>query len=117
MAVVALNTFKTIRSAITKDSVGIYTCPIGVASIVLTVQVTNISTGTTSYTVSAYHSRSSETPSDYQFANNAYVAPFDSINLLPDGKLILETNDVIKVQASDDDALNVILSVLETAKS
>jgi len=117
MAVVALNTFKTIRSGITTNAVGIYTCPIGVASIVLTIQITNISTGNTSYTVSAYHSRSTETPSDYPFANNAYVAPFDSINLLPDGKLILQTNDAIKVQASDENSLNVILSILETAKT
>jgi hypothetical protein len=117
MAAVALNTFKTIRSGITTNSVGIYTCPVGVASIILTVQVTNISTGSTTYNVSVYHSRSSETPSDYTFANNAYVPPNDSINLLPDGKMILETSDVIKVQANANNSLNVILSVLETAKS
>jgi hypothetical protein len=117
MAVVALNTFKTIRTGITTQSVGIYTCPIGVASIILTVQVTNISVGNSAYTVSAYHSRTTESPSDYAFSNDAYVAPNDSINLLPDGKLILETGDIIKVKANDENALNVILSILETAKS
>lgn len=117
MAAVALNTFKTIRSGITTDSVGIYTCPIGVASIVLTIQVTNVSTGSTTYTVSAAHSRDSESPADYPFANQVFVPVNDSVNLLPDGKMILETGDSLKINGNENDALNVILSVLETAKS
>lgn len=115
MAAVALNSFKTIRKSITTSTVGIYTCPVGVSAIVILAQVTNLTSTTTSQ-VTAFHSRSSETPTDYKFANNAYVPPNDSINLVPDGRLALETNDVIKIQASGNNELNIVLSILETAK-
>lgn len=117
MAAVALNTFKTIRFDITDSYVGIYTCPIGVASIVLLSQVTNVSTGSTTYTVSAAHSRNTEATQDYQFAKNVSVPANDSVNLIPDGKLALETGDVIKIKANQSGVLNIILSVLETAKN
>ncbi len=116
MAVVALNTFKTVRKSLTTSNVGIYTCPSGVASIVILAQVTNVSAGTTTYTVSAVHSRSTESPTDYKFANNVSVPPNDSVNLIPDGRLVLETGDVIKVSSNSTDNLNIVLSVLETAK-
>lgn len=115
MAAVALNTFKTIRKNITTNTVGIYTCPIGVSSIILLAQVTNLTNDTTSQ-ITALHSRQGEAPTDYKFSNNAYVPPNDSINLVPDGRLVLETNDIIKVQASGNNQLNIVLSVLETAK-
>lgn len=117
MAAVALNTFKTIRFNITNSYVGIYTCPVGVASIVLLSQVTNVSTGSTTYTVSATHSRSTEATQDYQFAKDVFVPANDSINLIPDGKLALETGDAIKIKANESGVLNVILSILETAKN
>lgn len=115
MAAVALNTFKTVRKSITTSTVGIYTCPVGVSAIVLLAQVTNITSDATAQ-VTALHSRSTESPTDYKFANDAYVAPNDSINLVPDGRLILETNDVIKIQATANNQLNIVLSILETAK-
>ena len=117
MAAIALNTFKTIRAGITTNTVGIYTCPIGVATVILLAQVTNVSTGSTTFTVTASHSRSDEPQEDYQFANGISVPPNDSINLLPDGKLILETGDSIKISANENNSLNIILSILETAKS
>jgi hypothetical protein len=119
MAAVALNKFRTLRVGITTNNVGIYTCPIGVASIVILSQVTNISTGsaTSTYTVTAHHSRSKEAPdSDYKFANSVPVPPNDSYNLVSDGRMALETGDVIKIQSNENNALSLILSVLETAK-
>jgi hypothetical protein len=115
MAAVALNSFKTIRKDITTSAVGIYTCPVGVSAIVILAQVTNTTSSTTSQ-VTAFHSRGSESPSDYKFANGSYVPPNDSVNLIPDGRLALETNDVIKIQASGNSELNIVLSILETAK-
>jgi len=121
MAAIALNKFRTIRVGITTEMVGIYTCPIGVAGIVVLSQVTNISTGTSSFSVSAMHSRDLtlqplEVKSDYTFANNVPVPPNDSFSLIPNGRLALETYDVIKVQGSENGVLELILSVLETAK-
>ena len=115
MAAVALNSFKTIRKNVTTSTVGIYTCPVGVSAIVLVAQVTNITSDTTSQ-VTAIHSRSTESPADFEFANGAYVPPNDSINLVPDGRLALETNDIIKIQATGNSELNIVLSILETAK-
>ena len=118
MAAIALNKFRTIRVGITTDLVGIYTCPIGVASIVILSQVTNIGSGTSTFTVTAVHSRdlATEIKADYKFANEVPVPPNDGVALIPDGRLALETNDVIKIQASDNDGLELLLSVLETAK-
>jgi ribose 5-phosphate isomerase RpiB len=42
MAVIALNKFRTIRVGITTNLVGIYTCPTGVATIIILSQVTNV---------------------------------------------------------------------------
>jgi len=114
MAAVALNKFRTIRKNITTNMDTVYTCPIGVASIVTLFQVTNVSTGT--HSVTAVHSRSTEVQVDYKFANAINIPQNDGINLIPDGKLALETNDFIKIQASDNGRLELILSVLETAK-
>jgi hypothetical protein len=114
MAAVALNKFRTIRVDVTADVVGIYTCPIGVASIVILSQVTNISNNVVN--VTAVHSRSTESTADYKFANEVPIPPNDSYSLVADGRLALETNDVIKIQASANNSLHLILSVLETAK-
>ena len=122
MAAVALNKFRTIRSGITTEMVGVYTCPIGVASIITLALVTNVSTGDTVYTVTSVHSR--ENPddplsldqTDYRIAYEASVPPRDSLNILSDGKLVLETNDVIKIQANENGVLELVLSVLENAK-
>jgi hypothetical protein len=115
MAAVALNSFKTIRKELTTSSVGIYTCPVGVAAIVILAQVTNLTSDKTSQ-ITAIHSRPGEIPADYKFANGSFVPPNDSITLVPDGRLALETNDVIKVEASENNELNIVLSILETAK-
>ncbi len=118
MAVVALNKFRTIRVPVTTDTVGIYTCPIGVASIVILCQVTNVFSGAalSAYTVSAFHSRPTESTINFAFANEFLVAPNDGANLVSDGRLALETSDSIQVTANENGVLEIILSVLETAK-
>lgn len=117
MAAIALNTFRTIRAGITTSYVGIYTCPIGVATVILLAQVTNTGVGSSTYTVSAVHSRPDDDIEDYEFANQLSVPANDSANLVPDGKLVLETGDTIKVKSNENNGLNIVLSVLETAKS
>jgi hypothetical protein len=116
MAAIALNKFRTIRAGLTTNTVGIYTCPIGVASIIILCQVTNVNSSGAFCRVSATHSRSSETPSDYKFANGVKVPPNDGINLVSDGRLALETSDVLKFSADSNNSAQLILSILETAK-
>ena len=38
------------------------------------------------------------------------------MNLIPDGRLALQTNDVLMFSSDSSDKLDIILSVLETAK-
>lgn len=118
MAQVALNKFRTIRVGVTTQMVGIYTCPIGVASIVILSQVTNVSSGASvgSYRITAVHSRSTESPTDFKFANDILIPANDGINLISDGRLALETGDVIKIKGDSGGKLELLLSVLETAK-
>jgi len=115
MAAVALNTFKTIRSNVGIATSTIYTCPVGVSAIIILAQVTNLTTDTTSQ-ITAIHARPGDVQVDYKFSNGAFVPPNDSINLVPDGRLALETNDSIKILASSNNQLNIVLSILETAK-
>jgi len=116
MAVVALNKFRTIRRKVTTVNTGIYTCPIGVAAIITLCQATNVSTGVnaSNYSISGIHSRGLD--GGYYFAYNQDVPVNDSMNLIPDGRLVLETNDVIYIQGNSDNNMDLILSILETAK-
>ncbi len=116
MAVIALNKFRTIRVGVTTQMTGIYTCPTGVATIVILSQVTNVAAAGSVYNITAVHSRPSETPSDYKFANEIPVPSNDSLNLITDGRLALETNDIIKIQGNENGVLQLVLSILETAK-
>ena len=121
MAAIALNKFRTIRARITEDSVGIYTCPIGVASIVINWQVTNVSTGASVgvATVTAVHARDPDPVTgvvSFKLANGVPIPQNDGYNVVGDGRLALETNDVLFISASEDWKLEGILSVLETAK-
>jgi hypothetical protein len=114
MAVIALNKFRTIRFKVTTEPVGIYTCPIGVASIVTLCQVTNVANDGNTYNVTGIHTRGTE--GQFKFANNQSIPTNDSVNLLPDGKLALESYDAIVIQGSSSNKMDLILSVLETAK-
>ena len=121
MAAIALNKFRTIRSRITSNSVGIYTCPIGVASIIINWQITNVSTGSSVgiASVTALHARDPDPISgvvSFRMANKIIIPPNDGYNIVGDGRLALETNDVLFISASENWKLESILSVLETAK-
>lgn len=116
MAAFPLNKFLTIRSKATTNLVGIYTCPIGVSAIITLCQVTNVSEGGDlgTYKIVGIHSRTNG--GGYKFANNEEIPPNDSTNLFPDGRLAMETNDVLYFSSDSNNKLDIILSVLETAK-
>jgi hypothetical protein len=116
MAVVALNKFLTIRSKATTNQVGIYTCPIGVASIITLCQATNVSEGLDAgtYNITGIHSRTDG--GAFKFANKEQIPVNDSMNLFPDGRLAMETNDVLYFSSNGNQQIDIILSILETAK-
>jgi hypothetical protein len=116
MAAVALNKFLTVRAKATTESVGIYTCPIGVAAIITLCQATNVSEGLDAgtYTITGIHSRTDG--GAFKFANDEEIPVNDGMNLFPDGRLALETNDVLYFSSNGNEQVDIILSVLETAK-
>ena len=116
MAAVALNTFKTVRHLVTDNNVGIYTSPIGVASIILFAQATNVSTDGKVKFVTFSHARPGDIPEDFQIINNGPVIPNDALNLL-NGRLVLETNDQLVLSGDTTGDVKVVVSILETAKS
>ena len=115
MAVVPLNRFKSIRKKLTPTLTGIYTCPIGVYSIITLCNATNVSSGValSTYTITGIHSR---TDGGFKFANNEEIPPDDSMNLFPDGRLAMETNDVLLFSSNSTNQIDLIISILETAK-
>ena len=71
------------------------------------------------YDVTAIHARDPDPFTgvvSFRIANKVPVPPNDGYNLIADGRLALETNDVLFISASEDWKLEGILSVLETAK-
>jgi len=116
MAAVALNTFLTVRHLVTDSNVGIYTSPIGVASIVLYAQATNIDPNGDVRFVTLSHARPGESPLDFEVARNVPVIAQDTLNLLS-GRLVLETGDELKLSGDSTGNVKVVLSILETAKS
>lgn len=110
MAATQLNTFKTIRHTLTTSNVGIYTAPVNVATVVLNFTAANTASGISSIT--AYHSRSG---SDVEIVKN-FAIPTKDTGILVDKKLVLETDDVLKVEGTANSEIEVLLSVLESAK-
>ena len=116
MAAVALNTFKTVRHLVTDSNVGIYTSPIGVASIILYAQATHVSNDTDVKFVTFSHARPTDDIPDFQIVKDGPVIPNDALNLLS-GRLVLETGDELKVRGNTVGDVKVVVSILETAKS
>lgn len=110
MPVIALNTYKTVRSEVTTGITTVYTAPAGVASIILYSQAANVSAGVA--TLTAYHGRggnSMELFNDFEIPKN------DVLNLV-DGRLVLESGDTLELEGSSNGTMKVVLSILESAK-
>jgi hypothetical protein len=127
MAQLPLNTFRTITSVLTTASgTDIYTAPVGVTSIVLMAQISNISTQTVN--ISMIHHRNLPVQQNAQ-GKNAQPANVDSflvdqfglpstdaVNVLS-GKLILEALDSIRATASVDGSAQLVMSILESSNA
>jgi hypothetical protein len=110
----ALNIFKTITKVVPSSPVGIYTSPIGYASVVILAQVAN--TGETTETVTFSHERTVDGYANTTEIVKDFAIPSkDSASFL-DGKLILESNDTLVISGSNSSNLKFTASVLETLK-
>lgn len=127
MALIPLNSFKTKTQLLGNSSTAtVYTAPIGVTSIILMAQISNISTET--QLLSFTHHRNRPILADAQ-GNGAQpgnvdsflvrefaIPPGDAASVLT-GKLIIESLDSIRAGASNTGTLQLVMSVLETANN
>jgi hypothetical protein len=110
----ALNIFKTVTQVVPTSSVGIYTAPVGYAGVVLLAQVAN--TGSQTETVTFSHQRSiSGIAVTTEIVKDFPIPANDSASFL-DGKLVLESNDVLVISGSSSSDLKFTGSILETLK-
>lgn len=108
----ALNVYKTVTQVVPTSAVGIYTAPVGYSGVVLLAQIANIGSSTQTVTVS--HERSiSGTAVTTEIVKDLSVPANDTASIL-DGKLIMESNDIIKISGSSATDLKFIGSILET---
>lgn len=131
MALIPLNTFKTKTKSITNFSattatVTAYTAPIGVTSIVLMAQVSNVTTQT--QYIDMMHWRNRPVLADAQgngaqagntgtwLVKNFAIPAGDAANLLA-GKLIIESLDSVRIWATNSGTCQLTLSILETANN
>jgi ABC-type polysaccharide transport system permease subunit len=101
-----------VAAEVTDTESSIYTAPVGVTSIVLMAQVSNVDTASPADKwVTAAH---------YDGANSRYlvkqfvVPSNDAVSVLT-GKLVLQTGQSIRMQAESNNFLEVVLSILETS--
>lgn len=109
MAQLALNRFQTVTLELTDSEQTMYTAPTGYTSILLYVHIANV--GSSDATVTMKHSRSGI---DTEIIKGANVPTNDAFVPIS-GKMVLETNDSVKIIASANNTLKCILSILETA--
>lgn len=109
MAALPLNNFRTITSIVTNQLQSPYSCPVGFKAVFLLAQITNI--GLENQTVTFIHNRSGV---DTEIVFDYVIPPKDTLNLLT-GKLVLETNDSIKLVGSSSTDLKFLASILETS--
>jgi len=127
MAQLPLNTFKTKTAILTTATTAtVYTAPIGVTAIVLMAQVANLTTVT--QMVNFVHHRNRPVLADaqgngYQAANTDsalvkdFAIPVGDAGTPLTGKLIIESLDSVRAYGDNAGALQLVLSILETANS
>ena len=112
----ALNVFRTITANLFTTGNVLYIAPQLRTSIILMIQVSN--TTDTTANVSFYHrSNSAVGFSNTALAVNFDIPPKDSASIIGGGtgKLVLETGQSVFAKTGTDNALQIVMSILETA--
>jgi hypothetical protein len=127
MALIPLNTFKTKTSILTTISNTIvYTAPIGVTTIVLMAQVSNITNDIRYVNFSHYRNlpvlpdsqgNGAQDPNVTTELVAGYAINGNDASAVLVGKMIIESLDSIKASCDQAGSCKLILSILETANS
>ena len=107
---VPLNVFKSLGANLTTDSTLFYVAPVEVTSIILMAQISN--TSNTVANVTCYYKANNQ-PS-VELVKQYAIPPNDASTVLT-GKLVLEQNQGFYAQASENNKLKIVMSVLETS--
>ncbi len=105
----ALNRFENVRHSVTDTTETIYTAPIGFSAIVILAQATNVTSDTSNITLALETSGGSTT----YLAFESGIPSNDSSGLLT-GKLVLKESQSISVSGSQNNAIQLVLSILES---
>lgn len=105
----AINRFENVRHSVTQTPQEIYTAPTGFDAIVILAQATNVSPNTSNITLAV----DSESIDITYLAFQSTVPSNDSVGLLT-GKLVLKAGQSISVSGSEDDEIQIVLSILES---
>lgn len=110
MADLPLNTFGNQAVELTTSEQTVYTVPLGITTIVLGAQASNISTGTVSITFTLVK------PDTTEFILlKDFDVPVNDAAEITTGKLVITEGESLKAVASDNSSVNLILSYLETS--
>ena len=112
MAAIPLNRFKTITPHTHNFCSWYIPCPPGVAALVIYGNVSNVGSGSSVRTFSVLHSRNSV---DTEIVSGIGVPASDAMSFI-EGRLVLETGDILKISADVNNTMKGIISVLENAK-
>ena len=108
----ALNVFKTITADITTEDKILYTAPSRKTSIFLSVQAANLDN--TTVQISFYHGSTANVKT--ALAKNFKIPGNDSVAIIGAGsKLVLETGQKVYASATANNAVQLLMSVLESA--
>jgi len=105
-----LNVFKTVTAEVTTEDEIIYTAPIGNTAIVLMAQVANITSTPGSLTFAHFNDA---TNISTELVKNFEIPGNDSTSVTT-GKLIVEQNSSLRIQASSNNTFKITLSILES---
>ena len=111
-SIAPLNEFRSEQYDLTTTPTIIYTTPIAIATIVLKIQVSNVSDdpSDTSRVTCSHVRNGKRTRVIYKGAILA-----NDFSVISDGKLVLQEGDSLEVSADMDDTLELIMSFLETS--
>lgn len=111
-SIAPLNEFKSVPFKVTTSSQIIYTTPIAISTIVLKIQVANVSDVPDNVAwITVSHLRGSTS------TKIIYKGPIlaNDFSIVSDGKLVLQEGDSIQVNGSGNNILELIMSCLETS--
>ena len=112
MAAIPLNRVKTITHPLTTSAVGIYTCPPGVSALIIYGNVSNVGGGSSVRNFTVQHKRNNV---ETTIVSSIGVPASDAMSFI-EGRLVLETGDILTIFADANDTMEGIISVLENAK-